>query len=106
MKLGELRGAIRKTKGNPIIQGVGSIGLSVECMKGPLLEELDRLFPAGRAAETGFEFDTESRVLTIPGCAAWGPSLIPTEEEVLGGSLRDDNLLLDLVDADEDELLV
>ncbi|MDH1266726.1 hypothetical protein N5C81_03735 [Rhizobium pusense] len=59
MKLGELRGAIRKTKGSPFtIVTIGGEAITLVLQKTPLLEELDRLFPGGKAAETGLTFDT------------------------------------------------
>lgn len=58
MKLGELRGAIRKTKGSPFtIVTIGGEAITLVLQKTPLLEELDRVFPGGKAAETGLTFD-------------------------------------------------
>lgn len=58
MKLGELRGAIRKTKGSPFtIVTIGGEAITLVLQKTPLLEELDRVFPGGKAAETGLMFD-------------------------------------------------
>lgn len=58
MKLGELRGAIRKTKGSPFtIVTIGGEAVTLVLQKTPLLEELDRVFPGGKAAETGLTFD-------------------------------------------------
>ncbi|MGV1943534.1 hypothetical protein ACQZ5D_23905 [Agrobacterium sp. 22-211-1] len=58
MKLGELRGAIRKTKGSPFtIVTIGGEAITLVLQKTPLLEELDRVFPGGKAAETGLIFD-------------------------------------------------
>lgn len=60
MKLGELKAAIRKTKGNPHlniypVRGTDK-GLRVVCQKTELLAEMDRLFPGGKSTETGWEF--------------------------------------------------
>lgn len=58
MKLGELRGAIRKTKGSPFtIVTIGGEAVTLVLQKTPLLEELDRVFPGGKATETGLTFD-------------------------------------------------
>lgn len=58
MKLGELRGVIRKTKGSPFtIVTIGGEAVTLVLQKTPLLEELDRVFPGGKAAETGLTFD-------------------------------------------------
>ncbi|WP_191569172.1 hypothetical protein [Paracoccus yeei] len=54
MQLGNLRGAIRKAKGNPVVT-VNFAGQPMRfvLMKGPVLEELERAFPGGKAVETG-----------------------------------------------------
>lgn len=54
MQLGNLRGAIRKAKGNPVVT-VNFAGQPMRfvLMKGPLLDELERAFPGGKAVETG-----------------------------------------------------
>lgn len=54
MKLGALKSAIRDLKGAPKIW-VGVLGqpMTVDAQKTPLLAELDRLYPEGRAQETG-----------------------------------------------------
>lgn len=71
MKLGELKALIRKTKGNPTIAvPFGNRAMSFQVMKGPLLEELDRAYPGGKAIETGLSFDEDSgdlSVATAPG---------------------------------------
>ncbi|RWE37461.1 hypothetical protein [Mesorhizobium sp.] len=68
MKLGELRAAIRKTKGAPFmdVAAIGPSGATLRLVlqKTPLLEELDRAFPGGKAAETGMTFDVASGHLT------------------------------------------
>lgn len=102
MKLGDLRGAIRKTKGNPIIN---LPGLTVEVLKTPLLEELEQRFPGGKAAETPFTFDAETRVLWMPISADKGqpgdgaptevsPDMLGGAEELLGLGADDDGLLV------------
>lgn len=68
MKLGELRAAIRKTKGAPFMDvaaiGPSGVTLRLVLQKTPLLEELDRAYPGGKAAETGMTFDVASGHLT------------------------------------------
>ncbi len=64
MKLGELRGLIRKTKGNPWFDcfpfpGTEN-GIRFYLQKTPLLEELDRAYPGGKAVEVPLEFDVET----------------------------------------------
>lgn len=67
MKVGELRGAIRKTKGNPYINvypfpGTDQ-GFRFYLQKTPLLEELERVYPGGKTVETGLEFNVETGLL-------------------------------------------
>lgn len=64
MKLGELRGLIRKTKGNPWFDcypfpGTEN-GIRFYLQKTPLLEELDRVYPGGKTAETHLDFDVDT----------------------------------------------
>ena len=66
MKLGNLKAAIRATKGNPIIETrLFSDGpmLSLALQKTALLEELDRAYPGGKAVETDLVFDEKTGVL-------------------------------------------
>lgn len=68
MLLGNLRGQIRKTKGNPTITTViAGKPMTLGLVKGILLEELERAFPGGKSEETGIEFDEENNVLTVTG---------------------------------------
>jgi hypothetical protein len=64
MKLGELRGAIRKTKGNPWFDCYPFPGTDKTfrfyLQKTPLLEELDKAYPGGKAVETQLSFDAET----------------------------------------------
>ena len=67
MKLGNLKAAIRATKGNPIIETrLFSDGpmLSLALQKTALLEELDRAYPGGKAVETDLVFDEKTGVLS------------------------------------------
>lgn len=68
MRLGELRGAIRKMKGNPSIRLPLSDGavMTVVTQKTPLLEELERLFPGGKGVETPFELNEATGVMSVP----------------------------------------
>lgn len=64
MKLGELRGAIRKTKGAPFMDAFPfpgtENGFRFVLQKTPLLEELERAYPGGKATETGLTFNVET----------------------------------------------
>lgn len=64
MKLRDLRGAIRNTKGNPsiIIELTPGHSMTLPLQKTPLLAELGRAYEDG--ADTGLTFDPESGVLT------------------------------------------
>lgn len=70
MKAGELRGLIRKTKGNPTIILSPPPGATdrwrLSVQKTSLLEELDRIFPGGKAVETNLEFNAETGILSCP----------------------------------------
>lgn len=114
MKLGELRGAIRKTKGNPIITlaappgAIGSWKLAVQ--KTPLLEELERIYPGGKGVETDLEFNPDTCVLWCPkfdeatGMPLQGATIVstnaPSDDEEL--SLDDDEIVLGDDDDDID----
>lgn len=75
MKLGELRGAIRKMKGNPIIFiPIDGQLMCVTTQKTPLLEELERLFPGGKGAETSIEFSESTGVISFT--IASGPGFL------------------------------
>ena len=66
MKLGNLKAAIRATKGNPIIETrLFSNGpmLSLALQKTALLEELDRAYPGGKAVETDLVFNEKTCIL-------------------------------------------
>lgn len=106
MKLGELRGAIRKMKGNPSINlPVGGVTLTLVLQKTPLLDELERQFPGGKAAETPLELDEERGLLLLPIDSA--PGTVPADDSFdlaeVDGPALDDALDLDL---DDDDLLV
>lgn len=102
MKLGELRGAIRKTKGNPFItMSIDGKPLSLYLQKTPLLEELDRVFPGGKAVETGLEFDPETAYLdgfNADGTVSETGSVSP---EILA-QLGESGIDLDTDDPEED----
>lgn len=92
MKLGELRSAIRKTKGNPIVKVplVGGTIFTLTLQKTPLLEELERAYPGGKAVETGLSFVEETGLLRGTG----GPAL-PAEPTSQTTNSEDD-IALDL----------
>lgn len=72
MKLGDLRGAIRKTKGNPFVRvtlGPGIPPMNLVLQKGALFESLDTAFPDGRGQETGLSYDPENGMLFVEGAA-------------------------------------
>ena len=63
MKLRDLRGAIRNTKGNPsiIVEMTPGHSMTLLLQKTPLLAELGRAYEDG--VDTGITFDTETGVL-------------------------------------------
>ncbi len=70
MKLGDVRGAIRKAKGNPVLwTRVGTDGpwIKVVVQKAPILDELERVFPGGKGVETGLIFDGTTNQLYREG---------------------------------------
>lgn len=97
MKLGELRGLIRKTKGNPYVNvfpfpGTDK-GFRFHLQKTPLLEELDRVYPGGKSVETGLEFNVDTGCLKSEGYdEAVG---LNTEEKTAAFSSDEDLLDLD-----------
>lgn len=70
MKLGELKGSIRKAKGNPSMTLLAPAGASrnmnLVVQKTVLLEELTAIFPNERSFETGMEFDADTGVISCP----------------------------------------
>lgn len=82
MKLGELRAAIRKTKGNPHINiypwpGTDK-GLRIVAQKTELLKELERVYPGGKSTETGMEFVENTGMLR---CVDYDKSVGLTDTE-------------------------
>lgn len=78
MRLGELKAAIRKTKGNPqMVVNLGGQNITVGLMKTPLLDALDGAFPAGKTTETGITFDTETGLLFDEGGSAPAATTAP-----------------------------
>lgn len=60
MKLGQLKAAIRGTKGNPYIETAlteGGPKIRLFLQKSSLLEELEVAYPGGKAVETGLLFN-------------------------------------------------
>lgn len=123
MKLGELRAAIRKTKETPFVNvypfpGTDK-GFRFALQKTPLLAELERVYPGGKAVETDLEFNVETGKLFSPKYQ--GSSGTTSEERAAafeGSSVQpgaapstDDDLLLDdapaaAAPAGDDDLLV
>ena len=98
MKLGNLKAAIRATKGNPVIETkLFSDGptLTLALQKTALLEELDRAYPGGKAVETDLIFDEKTCILSADGGAAllWG---LLTAEASSAVTIDADPLDLDL----------
>lgn len=112
MKLGELKSAIRKTKGNPHLNLYpfrgSEKGFRVVCQKTDLLNELDRVFPFGKSTETGWEFvestgllrcmdydreiglSDEQKAAAFDGAPRSQPPALSTAEDIL----LDDELLV------------
>lgn len=121
MKLGELRGAIRKFKGNPILNLYpienSDMGMRVSIQKTSLLAELERIYKGGKAVETGLVFDTETGVLSCPShdiaeglsqeekAAAFAGSEISTAKNSDGIELDDLGAEDDALDLDGDDSL-
>ncbi|NSZ73925.1 hypothetical protein G6L74_09250 [Agrobacterium tumefaciens] len=113
MKLGELRGAIRKTKGSPFtIVAIGGEDITLVLQKTPLLEELDRVFPGGKAVETGLTFDAATGKLEgfdAAGAATVTAVVIDDEFDLDLGEIAHGTLVTadaKLRHADSDDLLV
>lgn len=103
MKLGELRGLIRKTKGSPAVRvRLGEADLNLLIQKTPLLEELEKAFPGGKMVETGLTFNDGTGLLDVEGAAVPLPELdLDVRQDV------DEAFELDLSEPEEDdELLV
>ena len=101
MKLGNLKAAIRATKGNPIIETrlfTDGPTLSLALQKTALLEELDRAYPGGKAVETDLTFDEKTCVLSsdagLPSNRLENP--LPAAPEPLGEAVDLDLTGLDL----------
>ncbi len=97
MKLGELRSVLRKMKGNPsvVVELVPGKHFNLVIQKTPFFEELDKVFPGGKAAETGLIFDADSGVVRFEGDAT---AAVP---RTLSAPAEDDDILLDDEPADE-----
>ena len=59
MKLGALKQAIRDGDAPKCLVNYDGIHISWVGQKGPLIAELDRLFPEGKNQETGLYFDSQ-----------------------------------------------
>ncbi|UUV43527.1 hypothetical protein RCJOLI_56 [Rhodobacter phage RcJoli] len=101
MKLGNLKAAIRATKGNPVIKTklfADGPTLTLALQKTALLEELDRAYPGGKAVETDLTFDEKTCVLSsdagLPSNRLENP--LPAAPEPLGEAVDLDLTGLDL----------
>jgi len=83
MKLGELRAAIRKTKGAVSIELSPTpntdLRMNLSLQKTTLLEELERVYGGKKSTETGMEFDADSGFIRPAGSKAL--SNAPEEDE-------------------------
>lgn len=75
MKLGQIRAAIRGTKGNPLI--VTKIhpdgpAITLDLQKTPLLAALEDAYPGGKGVETHLTFDKETRIISAEETSASG----------------------------------
>lgn len=104
MKLADLRGAMRKTKGNPsiVVELVPGRPMTLVMQKTVLLEELGRIFDGSRAAETGLMFDEDTGILSVEGAAAQG-AITPIVDAAAQSDVESGGLDLDL-DYDDDLL--
>lgn len=101
MKLSDLRGAIRKTKGNPsvVVEFAPGLRMTLMLQKTPLLEDLGRQFGEDRTAETGLTFDESLNIISGPlspaphGIDANEPDLEEAMRPVGGSDDEDDDLL-------------
>lgn len=108
MKLGELRGAIRKTKGSPFtIATIGGEAITLVLQKTPILEELDRVFPGGKAAETGLTFDAATGKLEGFDTAALASvASVVINDDIDLDDIQVDELRVVKSNIDPDDLLV
>jgi len=117
MKLGELRALIRKTKGNVYIWQWPFPGTDLAfrfaVQKTPLLEELERVYPGGKATETGLSFNVDTGELASPAATDHAVAKLGfrrTDEPHPASSVPNlnDDLDLDLDDAvaEVEDLLV
>lgn len=75
MKLGDLRGAIRKP-GNPtmVVDLGNGVPMTIPFQKTPLLEELGKAFNGERTAETGLSYDPVTCTLSVDGFVGAEPT--------------------------------
>lgn len=101
MKLGELRAAIRSTKGNPIAHVTfyeGGPTIPFALQKASVLTELETAFPGGKAVETGLTFDEKTGVLRAYADGGAAPQQVPsiTAQAAPATALLTDSAPLDL----------
>lgn len=100
MKLGELRGIIRKTKGNPSIKitmGNATSAMTLPLQKVPLLDALGEAFNNAGTAETGIEFDERTGLLIYQAALPLDLGQVHVATVVGEVDLDDeDSMLLDL----------
>ena len=111
MKLGELRGAIRKSKGNPFVRVTLAPGipeLSLVLQKNPLYEALDMAFPDGKGQETGLTFNPENGLLSAEGGLQTYPGTVSLGQEGALELLQSDDEpeLVLFGDSDDSDILI
>lgn len=115
MKLRELRGAIRKSKGNPTITVELSLGvpMTLTLQKTPLLAALGEAYGEDAMVETGLDFNEATNEITGPfseRTADYGEDVLNGEDSMNESLVADDDPFADLggsadLDDDEDDLL-
>lgn len=93
MKLRELRGLIRKSKGNPkiIIEFVPGVPVELVPQKTALLAALGVAYDDEATAETGLSYDEDTGILSVLDSTPRAPRSEPIDD--------------DMADDDEDDLL-
>lgn len=105
MKLGQLKAAIRASKGNPpsVVASLtlGGPLLTLALQKTALLEELDRAYPGGKAVETGLQFSEKTGILEAEFDAvadAVGETSTLTHQTMVSGQLETLEVMVPVVD--------
>ena len=115
MKLGDLRGAIRKP-GNPtmVVDLGNGVPMTIPFQKTPLLEELGKAFNGERTAETGLSYDPVTCTLSVDGFVDAEPiAAVKTtsirdldDEDELDDVVNGEDTMNEALDPDEDDDLL